>query len=104
LNRNVVKSGILLVAAVLAFTCVGVSQDQAGAGEAVYKQKCAMCHGANAEGKIGPNLKTTKLSEDDILLMLSKGNDAKKAPHKKPIAGLTDEQVKAVAHYVKSLK
>lgn len=91
----------VLVTVLLALSGLGVAQDD---GQAVFKQKCAACHGPNGEGKIGPALKGTKVSEDDILLMLSKGNDAKKAPHKKPIAGLTDEQVKAVAHYVKSLK
>lgn len=91
----------VLIATVLAFSGLGLAQED---GQTVFKQKCAACHGPNGEGKIGPALKGTKVSEDDILLMLSKGNDAKKAPHKKPIAGLTDEQVKAVAHYVKSLK
>ncbi len=73
-------------------------------GEQIFKTKCAGCHGANAEGKVGPNLKTTKLGEDDIVLLLSKGEEKRKAPHKKPISGLSDEDVKAVAHYVKSLK
>jgi mono/diheme cytochrome c family protein len=91
----------VFVLALFALTGLGVAQDD---GQAIFKQKCAACHGPNGEGKIGPALKDTKLSEDDVLLTLSKGNEAKKAPHKKPIAGLTDEQVKAVAHYVKSLK
>lgn len=91
----------VLVTALLALSGLGIAQED---GQTVFKQKCAACHGPSGEGKIGPALKGTKVSEDDILLMLSKGNDAKKAPHKKPIAGLTDEQVKAVAHYVKSLK
>ena len=91
----------LLVAALFACSAFGVAQDD---GQAIFKQKCAACHGPNGEGKIGPSLKDTKVSEDDILLMLSKGNEAKKAPHKKPLAGLSDEQVKAVAHYVKSLR
>lgn len=56
------------------------------------------------KARLGPSLKTTKLSEDDIVLLLSKGNDARKMPHKKPISGLTDDQIKAVAHYIKSLK
>jgi len=73
-------------------------------GEQTFKSKCAGCHGANAEGKVGPNLKTTKLSQDDIVLLLSKGDANKKAPHKKALSGLSDEDIKAVAHYVKSLK
>ncbi len=80
---------------------VSAAQD---AGADVFKSKCAVCHGADGGGKIGPNLKTTKLGEDDIVALLSKGEDARKAPHKKPISGLSEDQIKAVAHYVKSLK
>lgn len=75
-----------------------------GEGESLYKSKCASCHGPTGDGKVGPALKTAKVSEDDIILLLSKGNDAKKAPHKKAMSTLTDDQIKAVAHYVKSLK
>ena len=53
---------------------------------------------------MGPALKGISLSSDDIVAMLTKGNDAKKAPHKKPISGLSEDQAKAVAAYVKSLK
>ncbi len=91
---------IALLAVPILLASLGWAQE----GESVYKSKCAACHGPTAEGKMGPSLKTTKLSEDDIVLLLSKGNDARKMPHKKPISGLTDDQIKAVANYVKNLK
>lgn len=91
----------VLVLALLAFSGISFAQDD---GAATYKSKCAACHGAGGEGKVGPALKGTSLSEDDIVAVLTKGNDAKKAPHKKAIAGLTEAQAKAVAGYVKSLK
>jgi mono/diheme cytochrome c family protein len=70
----------------------------------LLRAQCATCHGPTAEGKTGPSLKTTKLGEDDVVLLLSKGNDTRKMPHKKAMSSLTDDQIKAVAHYVKSLK
>jgi mono/diheme cytochrome c family protein len=73
-------------------------------GESIFKTKCAVCHGPNGEGKIGPALKGTKVSESDIAALVTKGNDERKPPHKKPISGLTEDQAKAVAHYVASLK
>jgi mono/diheme cytochrome c family protein len=91
---------IALLAVPVLFASLGWAQE----GESIYKSKCAACHGATAEGKIGPSLKTTKLSEDDIVLLLGKGNEARKMPHKKPISSLADDQIKAVAHYIKSLK
>jgi len=73
-------------------------------GAATYKAKCAACHGAEGQGKVGPALKGTSLSADQIADVLTKGNDAKKAPHKKPVNGLSADDAKAVAEYVKSLK
>jgi mono/diheme cytochrome c family protein len=97
---KLIKPAVLSLALV-AFSGFAWSQDD---GAAIYKSKCAACHGAGGEGKVGPALKGTSLSEDDVIAMITKGNDAKKAPHKKPITGLTDAQAKAVATYVKSLK
>lgn len=73
-------------------------------GAATYKAKCAGCHGADGQGKIGPALKGTSLSADQIVDLLTKGNDTKKAPHKKDISGLSADDAKAVAEYVKTLK
>jgi mono/diheme cytochrome c family protein len=73
-------------------------------GAATYKAKCAACHGPEGQGKIGPALKGTALSVNQITDLLSKGEDAKKAPHKKAISGLGADDAKAVAEYVKSLK
>lgn len=73
-------------------------------GAAIYKAKCAMCHGAAGEGKMGPSLKGEKLSAADITAMLTTGAAGKKAPHSKPVSGLTADQATAVAGYVKTLK
>ena len=73
-------------------------------GAATYKAKCAACHGPEGQGKIGPALKGTALSADQITDLLSKGDDAKKAPHKKAISGVAGDDAKGVAEYVKSLK
>lgn len=73
-------------------------------GADVYKAKCAMCHGADGAGKIGPALKGTKLTEAQVADLLTKGEAGKKAPHGKAVAGLTEEQAKAVATFVKGLK
>ncbi len=73
-------------------------------GAATFKAKCAACHGADGGGKMGPSLKTTTLSAAEIADLLTKGNDAKKPPHKKAVSGLTADDAKAVADYVKTLK
>jgi len=73
-------------------------------GAATYKAKCAACHGPEGQGKVGPAVKGTSLSADQINDLLTKGNDAKKAPHKKAVAGVAADDAKAVADYVKTLK
>jgi mono/diheme cytochrome c family protein len=73
-------------------------------GAATYKAKCAACHGPEGQGKVGPAVKGTSLSADQITDLLTKGDDAKKAPHKKAVAGVSAEDAKAVADFVKTLK
>ncbi len=73
-------------------------------GAAIYKAKCAMCHGPNGEGKMGPKLAGTALTPDQISAVLTKGAEGKKAPHGKPVAGITADQAAAVAAYIKTLK
>ena len=73
-------------------------------GAATFKTKCAGCHGAEGQGKIGPALKGTSLTDAQIADLLTKGDDGKKAPHKKAIMGLSADDAKAVAAFVKTLK
>jgi len=76
-------------------------------GAALYKTKCAGCHGAKGEGKPAikaPTLKGTSMELNQIAEHLTKGESGSKAPHNKGIAGLNDGQAKAIAEYVKTLK
>jgi mono/diheme cytochrome c family protein len=73
-------------------------------GAATYKAKCAGCHGAEGQGKVGPALKGTSLTDAQITDLITKGDDAKKAPHKKALSGLSADDAKAVATFVKTLK
>jgi mono/diheme cytochrome c family protein len=91
---------VLTIIALLSMSCVAFAED----GAAIYKAKCAGCHGADGAGKVGPAVKGTSLSDANIVDLLTKGTAGKKAPHGKGVAGLTDDQAKAVATYVKSLK
>ena len=71
------------------------------------KTKCAGCHGASGEGKPAikaPALKGTNLKVSQLVEQIAKGESGSKAPHNKGIAGLNDEQAKAIAEFVKTLK
>lgn len=97
------KSGKLLVSIAMG-VCLALPTFCFADGAATYKAKCAACHGAEGQGKVGPALKGTSKSADDIVALLTTGDEAKKAPHKKPLSGLSTDDAKAVAEYVKSLK
>ena len=76
-------------------------------GAALYKSKCGGCHGANGEGKPAvkaPALKGTTRDAAQITEHLTKGESGSKPPHNKGISGLSEEQAKAVAEYVKTLQ
>jgi cytochrome c len=94
------KRFVTMLAALAVFACLAFAED----GGALYKTKCAACHGAAGEGKIGPSLQKTSLSEKQIADMVANGAAGKKAPHTKGVAGLSADQAGAVATYVASLK
>jgi mono/diheme cytochrome c family protein len=66
-------------------------------GAALYKAKCAMCHGPDAS-KNAPNL--AKLSEKEIAAVTTKGQGKMPAYEGK----LSAEEITAVAAAMKSLK
>jgi mono/diheme cytochrome c family protein len=98
------KLSKLLIATAIGLCLALPSLSFAADGAATYKAKCAMCHGAEGQGKVGPALKGTALSADQITALITTGDDSKKPPHKKPVNGLAADDAKAVADYVKSLK
>jgi cytochrome c553 len=97
------KTVLFIVTLFLMTAVLASAQDSA----ALYKSKCAGCHGANGQGKPAmkaPALKGTSWEETKIADHITKGEPESKPPHKKGISGLSDDQAKAIAQYVKGLK
>ena len=95
---------VLVLILIVAVTMTVALPAFAADGAATYKAKCAACHGPEGQGKIGPALKGSSLTAEQVTDLLTKGDEAKKAPHKKALPGVTADDAKAVADYVKSLK
>jgi len=96
---------VVTVAAVLLMTAL--TSWAAEDGAALYKRRCAGCHGANGEGKPAmkaPALKGTKLEASQIVDHITKGEPDSKPPHNKGISGVSQEQATAIAEYIKTLK
>ena len=103
------QSGIITLAAALALgtaTC-SFAQDDPGA---LYKSKCQVCHGADGKGdtpagkKVGArdfhSPEVAKMSDTQLFDITKKGKDKMPAYDKK----LTDDQIKTLIKYIRSLK
>jgi len=99
------RSQMMLVATLSLIGVLGFAQD----GAATFKAKCAMCHGPAGTPSAGmakamgikavsdPDVKA--LSVDQIAATVKNGKGKMK-----PVAGLSDADVKSVAAYFKTLK
>jgi mono/diheme cytochrome c family protein len=100
---------LVMVIAVTLFVCLP-NLSWAEDGAALYKAKCAACHGADATGKpaakipslVSPEAKG--LSDADLTDAIANGGKAQKASHAFAKKGLTDDQVKAVVTYIRGLQ
>ena len=98
-----------LLALAVVVSLAGVVSFAQSAGEATYKTKCAMCHGA--AGVPNPAMakamgvkpvhdpEVMKLTAAQMFASVKNGKGKMK-----PVVGLTDPQVQAVAAYFKTLK
>jgi mono/diheme cytochrome c family protein len=99
----IVLAGAFLLAAT---TCVYAQDDAA----ALYKSKCQVCHGADGKGDtpMGTKLGTkdfhspevAKMSDQELFDAIKKGKGKMPAYEGK----LTDDQIKSLVKYVRSLK
>ena len=99
--------------------CKTGDQDQtADAGHRLYRQNCALCHGAKGDGKpsLGSALRANEFiqskSDDELVQFLIEGRPADHPLNQKGIAmpprggnpSLTDEDLAAIVAYVRSLE
>jgi len=70
------------------------------AGRPLFVQYCSACHGVNAEGGDGPDLRHTDLSTSSITYDISHGFKDEMPAFK----NLSPDQLAALATYVHSLK
>jgi mono/diheme cytochrome c family protein len=103
--KNMIRSTFVLAAIISVAGAMSFAQD----GGAIYKSKCAACHGAAGTPSAGMakmmGIKATSdpaisgLSADQVAATVKNGKGKMK-----PIAGLSDDEVKAVSAFFKTLK
>ena len=101
-----IRSLLVLTAAVSLAGAMGFAQS---AGEATYKAKCQSCHGSNGVPSPGiakmlgvkpvtdPSVKAESVAEMIGIVKNGKGK-------MKPVTGLSDQQIKEVVLYFRSLE
>ena len=99
------RSQIVLAAVVVLAGSMCFAED----GAAIYKSKCAMCHGPTGTPSAGMakamGIKPTSDPSMKVLTAAQIESTVKNGHGKMhPVAGLTDPQVQAVAAYFKTLK
>jgi mono/diheme cytochrome c family protein len=98
---------LFAVAFVFALTTCAYAQDDAAA---LYKTKCQVCHGADGKGdtpagkKLGAkdfhSPEVAKMSDAELIEAVKKGKGKMQAYEGK----LTDDQIKDLVKYIRSLK
>jgi cytochrome c6 len=108
MTKTIRSHAKIAVLALLVISASSVGFAQSG-GEATYKAKCAACHGATGTPSAGmakmmgikavsdPDIKKLTAEEEFTAVKNGKGK-------MKPIAGLTDAQIKDVVAFYRGLK
>ena len=79
-------------------------------GVAIYKTKCAACHGADLAGKPAAKIPSLvsddvkKASDADLTDAIANGGKEKKAMHAFANKGVTPDQVKMVVSYIREVQ
>ena len=91
-------AGILMTIGLLATPARSANQDDASA---TYKAKCVACHGATAEKKFDATV-----TQEEMVKIILAGKKMEKPPNMPAYGekGITEDQAKALAAYMKSLK
>ncbi|HXZ34301.1 MAG TPA: cytochrome c [Terriglobales bacterium] len=104
------RIAVLIVTIAVALFILIPSLSWAEDGAAIYKAKCAVCHGADGAGKPAAKIPSLvsddvkKLSDTELTDFVANGGPNKKATHAFASKGLTPEQIKAVIEAVRDLQ
>jgi mono/diheme cytochrome c family protein len=92
MKYTVIKRIAMILAALALLATTGLAEN----GAKAYQQYCAKCHGKTGDGKMGPVIR----GRSDIPEIILRGG-LKKSPHSRPIAGVTEEEARAIARFLK---
>lgn len=101
------KLVLLIIMIAVALFLILPNLSWADDGGAIYKAKCAVCHGADFAGKPAAKIPSLvsddakKASDADLSDMIANGGKDKKAMHAFANKGITPDQVKMIVSYIR---
>jgi len=104
------KLAIVVVAIAVALFILIPNLSWAQAGAAIFKAKCAACHGADGAGKPAAKIPSLvsddakKLSDADLTDYVANGGPKKLPTHTFSTKGLSADDVKAVVSAIRDLQ
>jgi mono/diheme cytochrome c family protein len=105
----------LCLGAILLHAAAGRAQTSTERGEGIFKARCVVCHGVNADGHSDlarimrpppANLRSSKLDETERSRIVRKGGEAVGRSSNMPVweTELNDDEIRSVVAYVGTLK
>ncbi|MEI7731095.1 MAG: cytochrome c [Verrucomicrobiota bacterium] len=105
----------IVFAGIVAVSLIGAASTQAEDGKALYDKDCAKCHGADGAGKTKMGAKLgikdytdakvqAELKDDKAMKIIKEGLKEGEKTLMKPAEGLTDDQIKSLIAYMRTLK
>jgi mono/diheme cytochrome c family protein len=91
---------LIPVTTLMSAAAVTTGQNEPLPGKVPYERVCAACHGENAQGDQGPKLTPMTLEYEEILAKVRQGGGEMPVISK---TKMSDEEVKQVLEYLKSL-
>jgi mono/diheme cytochrome c family protein len=112
---RLLPQGLLCLSLTLLGSATAWAQSDLIVGEAIFKARCVICHGVNADGRSDlarimrpppANLRTSQLSEVERNRIVSKGGEAVGRSSNMPIweQELSEDDLRAVVAYVGTLQ
>src|SRR5271165_228042 len=104
---KITKLAVLVITIAVVLFMLIPSLSWAEDGAAIYKTKCAACHGADAAGKPAAKIPSLvsddakKLSDADLTDFVANGGKDKKTSHAFASKGMTPDQIKMVVSYLR---
>lgn len=94
------QRSLMILAAFTLASSLAWAQD----GAALYRSRCASCHGATGEAQGLTSLQKTSLTQQQIADLLTQGSAGMRSPHRRGISRMTADQAAAIATYIGTLK